>query len=122
MNGEDQAPQVKVEVADKPWYKKYGLAILAGLGLVLTGLAMAFTGGSRGRSVGKLEKELRDIGDEQTRAELEEHKKVNAVLVEERDRVVAENKQVHAKLAESPDYDPAKTDAENLDTLRKTQW
>lgn len=106
----------------KPWYKKWGLAILAGLGLVLTGLAIAFTGGARGRSVGKLEKELRDIDDQQIKKELEEHKKVNVRLAQEKRRAEENNAAVHAKLAESPDYDPSKSDAENLDTLRSTQW
>lgn len=114
--------QIEVKVQDKPWYKRYGLAIIAGLGLVLAGFAMAFTGGAKGRRVGKLEKELRDIDDEQTRAELEEHKKVNQELASKVAEVETENRKVHEKLAESPDYDHSKSDAENLDKLRSTQW
>lgn len=111
-----------VKIQDKPWYKRYGLAILAGLGLVLTGLAMAFTGGGRGRSVGKLEKELRDIDDEQTRAELEYQKEKKEELETALMDAQQQNTEIHEKLAEAPDYDHNKSDAENLDTLRSVKW
>jgi hypothetical protein len=108
----------------RPWYKRWGTAILAGLGLIVVGFAVAFTGRTKTsqKGVNKLQKQISGIDAEQTQAELREHKRLVSKLETEKATVQAENLEVHRKLAESPDYDPNKSDAENLDTLRSTKW
>lgn len=113
-----------MENDNRPWYKRWGMAIAAGLGLILIGFAVAFTGRTKAsqKGVNKLQKEISGIDAEQTQAELQEHKKKVDELNKEKATAVAQNEEVHRKLAESPDYDASKSDAENLNKLRSTTW
>ncbi|SBV38284.1 hypothetical protein BN7874_115 [Phage NCTB] len=105
-----------------PWYKKYWLALLAGLGLILTGVAIALTGGKAGRRVGELEKGIRDIDDEQTKQALADQQQAIKKLEEEKEML--HNKRILAekKLEEQPKYDESKSDLENLEAFKGKQW
>jgi uncharacterized membrane protein (DUF106 family) len=107
-----------------PWYLKYWKILLAALGLILTGLLIAFSGRTEAarKNVNNLNKTINDIDSQQTRQELEEHKKKVKALTEEKEVIVKEQALVRIKLAESPSYDKKKRDAENMEILRKVTW
>lgn len=107
---------------NEPWYKKYWLALLAGLGLIATGVAIALTGGKAGRKVGELEKGIRDIDDAESKQALNEQQARVEKLESEKQELAQQREEAEKRLSEQPVYDPNKSDAENIDAFRGKQW
>ena len=104
------------------WFKRWWKAILAGLGLILSGLAIAFTAGKKGTKVSDLEKSIRDIDDEQIKEELKINKEVNKALHKEREELAELNNEVHEQIKQMPKYDPELSDVDNLKNITESKW
>lgn len=109
-------------MTQEPWYKRWWLAIVAGLGMVLAGIALAVTGGSKGKRVGQLEKKLRDIHEDELKEQLEESRKLTDNLAQEKEELRRVAEQAHNKLDSAPKYDPSKSDKENLESFKSSGW